>query len=89
MCVNYELNRVYNENCAWTWPRRQKLEEDLEKLEHKLRIATTKKKAEKIVKIKGKMAKLEKQLNGPSEMDLVRTSTDSTNWMAVLTGWQY
>uniref|UniRef100_K3WPU0 MSP domain-containing protein n=1 Tax=Globisporangium ultimum (strain ATCC 200006 / CBS 805.95 / DAOM BR144) TaxID=431595 RepID=K3WPU0_GLOUD len=55
-----------------TQAQEKKLDEELEKLEHKLRIATTKKKADKIVKLNAKISRAKALLSGeqvPSEKE--------------------
>ncbi|KAF1332056.1 hypothetical protein FI667_g3909, partial [Globisporangium splendens] len=47
-----------------TQAQEKKLDEELEKLEHKLRIATTKKKADKIVKLNAKISRAKALLSG-------------------------
>lgn len=64
-----------------TQAQEKKLDEELEKLEHKLRIATTKKKSDKITKLNAKIARVKALLSGeqvPSDdKKKTRTATDT------------
>jgi len=55
----------------------KKLDEELEKLEHKLRIAVTKKKTEKIEKLNAKISRVRALLSGEQALDGALTDTES------------
>ncbi|EGZ28409.1 hypothetical protein PHYSODRAFT_470577 [Phytophthora sojae] len=60
-----------------TQAQEKKLDEELEKLEHKLRIAITKKKADKIVKLNAKIAHVKALLSGEQPAKEPGTPVDS------------
>lgn len=60
-----------------TQAQEKKLDEELEKLEHKLRIATTKKKTEKIEKLNIKISRVRALLNGEQPLEGSLTDTES------------
>lgn len=60
-----------------TQAQEKKLDEELEKLEHKLRIAVTKKKTEKIEKLNAKISRVKALLNGEQVLDGSLTDTES------------
>ncbi|KAE8910502.1 hypothetical protein PF003_g5639 [Phytophthora fragariae] len=60
-----------------TQAQEKKLDEELEKLEHKLRIATTKKKADKIAKLNAKISHVKALLSGEQPVKEPGTPVDS------------
>ncbi|CAI5728749.1 unnamed protein product [Peronospora destructor] len=56
---------------------RKKLDEELEKLEHKLRIAVTKKKADKIIKLNAKISQVKALLSGEQILNALGSPIDS------------
>lgn len=60
-----------------TQAQEKKLDEELEKLEHKLRIAVTKKKTEKIEKLNAKISRVRALLSGEQALDGALTDTES------------
>lgn len=70
-----------------TQAQEKKLDEELEKLEHKLRIATTKKKSDKITKLNAKIARVKALLSGeqvPSEKTTTKNGDDEEPKSALL-----
>lgn len=63
-----------------TQAQEKKLDEELEKLEHKLRIAVTKKKTDKIFKLNAKISRTKALLSGEQLPDENASETDSTMW---------
>ncbi|RLN26234.1 hypothetical protein BBJ28_00016271 [Nothophytophthora sp. Chile5] len=60
-----------------TQAQEKKLDEELEKLEHKLRIAVTKKKSDKIVKLNSKISRVKALLSGEQVPNELSASADS------------
>ncbi|CAI5704686.1 unnamed protein product [Peronospora effusa] len=60
-----------------TQAQEKKLDEELEKLEHKLRIAVTKKKTDKIVKLNAKISQVKALLSGEQILHALGSPTDS------------
>ncbi|RLN55483.1 hypothetical protein BBJ28_00019026, partial [Nothophytophthora sp. Chile5] len=60
-----------------TQAQEKKLDEELEKLEHKLRIAVTKKKSDKIVKLNAKISRVKALLSGEQVPSELSASADS------------
>ncbi|KAL4095790.1 hypothetical protein PRIC1_009161 [Phytophthora ramorum] len=69
-----------------TQAQEKKLDEELEKLEHKLRIAVTKKKADKIVKLNAKISQVKALLSGEQVPKEPGTPADSDAEAAGMSG---
>ncbi|DBA02871.1 TPA: hypothetical protein N0F65_005898, partial [Lagenidium giganteum] len=71
-------------SCFITQAQEKKLDEELEKLEHKLRIATTKKKTDKIMKLNLKIKRVKALLSGEEVPDETSNGSDSQDSAAKL-----